>query len=473
MVLSKTPNFGNVTQKMHSETKESVHPSAFPLLTLLFFMWGFITCLNDSLIPHFKAVFHLSFFESSLVQFAFFGAYFFGSLVFFLLSGSGKDPISVIGYRNGIRLGLLISSLGTFLFLPAASMTSFGFFLLALFCLALGLTLLQVAANPFAAILGKPESASQRLNMAQALNSLGTTLAPLIGGAFILAGTGEAAELSSLKTPYLMLGLCFLVLFLLFTFGKLPEYKSDNHVVKGMGALRFPTLVLGIPAIFFYVGGEVSTGSFLTSYAELPESGGFNPKEASSFVSLYWGSLMIGRFTGTLGIMKIKESLRWILSLLIPFLVFLFLLIIFFIKGLTIETFLPYWPYLLLCGLLFGLSGHLPGRMLWIFSLAGFSLLLAGVFFEGKRGLWCILSAGLFNSVMWPLIFTLAIRDLKEFTSQGSSLLVMAILGGALIPPLQGMLADKAGLRYSYLVPASCMLYILVYGLLMDRKYAA
>jgi FHS family L-fucose permease-like MFS transporter len=455
---------------MQAGKQEHISPTAFPLLTLLFFMWGFITCLNDILIPHFRAVFNLSFFESSLVQFAFFGAYFFGSLIYFIISTAGNDPISRIGYRNGIRLGLLISASGTLLFLPAASMLSFGFFLVALFCLALGLTLLQVAANPFAAILGKPETASQRLNMAQALNSLGTTLAPLIGGAFILAAGNEVADIASVKTPYLILGLCFIALLLVFSIGKLPEYRSDAAAVKGMGALRFPQLALGIPAIFFYVGGEVSTGSFLTSYAALPESGAFEAKEATAFVSLYWGSLMIGRFTGTLGILKIKESIRLILSVLLPFAVFFFLMVIFKMKGIGVLPFFHYWPWLLLAGILFCLSGHLAGRMLWIFALAGFFLLCAGVFWESKNGLWCIIAAGLFNSVMWPLIFTLAIRDLKEYTSQGSSLLVMAILGGALIPPLQGFLADKFGLRISYIVPACCMLYIFVYGFLMDKK---
>jgi FHS family L-fucose permease-like MFS transporter len=455
---------------MQAGKQEHLPSTAFPLLTLLFFMWGFITCLNDILVPHFKAVFQLSFFESSLVQFAFFGAYFFGSLVYFLFSLSGNDPIAKIGYRNGIRLGLLISAMGTLMFLPAASMVSFGFFLSALFCLALGLTLLQVAANPFAAILGKPETASQRLNMAQALNSLGTTLAPLIGGAFILADESVQADIKTVETPYLLLGICFLALLLLFSISKLPEYRADSAAVKGIGALRFPQLALGVPAIFFYVGAEVSTGSFLTSYAELPGSGGFNSKEATAFVSLYWGSLMIGRFTGTLGILKIKENIRVILSLLIPFVVFLFLMAIFAVKGIEIQAFLNYWPWLLLSGLLFWISGHQPGRLLWLFALAAMLLIGAGVVWENKNGLWCIIAAGLFNSVMWPLIFTLAIQDLREFTSQGSSLLVMAILGGALIPPLQGWLADQAGLRISYLVPAVCMLYLVFYGFMMDRK---
>ncbi|MEY4110213.1 MAG: hypothetical protein RLZZ46_568 [Bacteroidota bacterium] len=457
---------------MQSDRRGEIPASAFPVLTLLFFIWGFITCMNDILVPHFKAVFHLTFFQSSLVQFAFFGAYFFGSLVFFLLSASGNDPISVIGYRNGIRLGLLISAAGTLLFLPAASMVSFGFFLSALFCLALGLTLLQVAANPFAAILGKPETASQRLNMAQALNSLGTTLAPLVGGALILAAEGQKADIATVKFPYLLLAGFLLLLFLIFTFTKLPEYQTESVRFKGSGALRFPQLLLGIPAIFFYVGSEVSTGSFLTSYAELPHSGAFTPHQATAFVSLYWGSLMIGRFTATLGILKITEKQRLTLSLSLPFLVFLVLMGIFYLKNINPAPFLYYWPWLLMAGLLFCFSGHAPARMLWLFAMACFLLLTAGAFWESKNGLWCIIAAGLFNSVMWPLIFTLAISNLKEYTSQGSSLLVMAILGGALIPPLQGLVADSSGLNKSYLVPAACMLYLVFYGIIMDRKTA-
>ena len=238
---------------------ESKKNFAFPLamLTMLFFMWGFITCLNDILIPHFKAIFVLNNFESMLVQFAFFSAYFVGALIYFIISSTIGDPINKIGYKNGILLGLLISATGTFLFYPAAEMQSFGFFLSALFILALGFTLLQIAANPYVILLGSPETGSYRLSLAGAINSFGTTIAPIIGGTFILTSATSGNGIDSVKIPYLILASLFLLLVVVFKIISLPQFNNNEIVEKGLGALQYPQLTLGILAIFFYVGQKL------------------------------------------------------------------------------------------------------------------------------------------------------------------------------------------------------------------------
>lgn len=435
------------------------------LLTLLFFMWGFITCLNDILIPHFKAVFTLSYFESSLVQFAFFGAYFIGSLVYFFISSSYGDPINRIGYKNGILLGLLISATGTFLFYPAAVLVSFGFFLVALFILALGFTLLQIAANPYVAILGTTETASHRLNLSQAFNSFGTTIAPIIGGMFILGtATTGPANLESVKMPYLVLTGVFILLIIVFKIAKLPEFSTDETLEKGMGALKYPQLVLGIFAIFFYVGGEVSVGSFMNNFAGLAEIKGLTTQQATVYVALYWGSLMIGRFTGAVSILSVSEPVKKLLTLVVPFVTFFFILWILHLKGENISDMYTYLMYIALAVFAFFIGQAKPARTLLLFSCLCMALLILSQVTFGETALWSVISLGLYNSIMWPVIFTLAISGLGKHTSQGSSLLVMAILGGALIPPLQGLVADYKGLHFSFVIPVICYIYLAFYG---------
>jgi FHS family L-fucose permease-like MFS transporter len=444
------------------------HAGAIALLTLLFFMWGFITCLNDILIPHFKQVFIVSYFESSLVQFAFFGAYFIGSLIYFIISSVYSDPINRIGYKNGILLGLLISAIGAFLFYPAAVLVSFGFFLVALFVLALGFTLLQIAANPYVAILGNPETASHRLNLSQAFNSFGTTIAPIIGGIFILA-RHNGLGLDSVKLPYLVFGGIFLLLTIVFKMSKLPEFSRDEIAEKGMGALKHPQLVLGIIAIFFYVGGEVSTGSFLNSFVGLPEIKGLSTEQATVYVSLYWGSLMIGRFTASVAVFNFSKVMKNILTVVVPFITFFFILWIFRIKGENIDGMYDYLIYIALAVLAFFTGQSKPSRTLLLFSCICIVLLIISQFATREAALWTVISLGLYNSIMWPVIFTLAITGLGKYTSQGSSLLVMAILGGALIPPLQGFIADRKGLHFSFIVPVICYAYLAFYGWKVKR----
>lgn len=441
--------------------KEKTNPISFPLLTLLFFAWGFITCLNDILIPYFKKTFALSFFESSLVQFSFFGAYFLGSLVYYFISQKSGDPINRMGYKNGILLGLLISGTGTTLFFPAAEFASFPLFLLALMVLALGFTLLQIASNPFVAIIGPEETAPQRLNLAQAMNSLGTTLAPIIGGALILSQT--AMSLEDVKMPYLFFSLCFVLLMLLFKWAPLPVFVNQEKSTK-VKIADFPQLKYGILAIFFYVGSEVSIGSFLTGFAELPEIMGLSGQEATLFVSLYWGSLMIGRFTGSALLFSKNKSMEIILTLFLPLATFVLLLLVFHWKSFEVKTLFPYTAYIVLSSLITLAAGRSSSKMLLYYSLSSFVLLLTGATAEGSFALFTIVSVGLFNAVMWPVIFTSAIKGLGDYTSTGSSLLVMAILGGALVPPLQGLIADHFNLRISYLIPAAGFLYLAWYG---------
>ncbi len=442
-------------------------PLAF--LTMLFFMWGFITCLNDILIPHFKEIFVLTYFESMLIQFAFFGAYFIGSLIYFIISSISGDPINKIGYKNGIILGLGISALGTFLFYPAAIMVSFGFFLTALFVLALGFTLLQIAANPYVTMLGKPETGSHRLSLAGAINSFGTTIAPILGGALILGTATESAGLDSVKMPYLFLTVLFLILMLVFKFVHLPDFSNKEEIEKGTGALQYPQLVLGIFAIFFYVGEEVTIGSFMSSYVRLPEIKGVTMSQSTLFVTLYWGSLMIGRFTGSLTVFSLSKMTKKILTAVVPVLTFFFILMMIKVKSkgddvFQISEMLIYIPFIIVSVIAFFIGDEKPARTLVLFSLICIVLLILAVTTSGELALWSAISVGLYNSIMWPAIFSLAIAGLGKHTSQGSSLLIMAILGGALIPPLQGLLADAKGVQFSFIIPIFCFVYLAYYG---------
>lgn len=442
-------------------------PLAF--LTMLFFMWGFITCLNDILIPHFKSIFVLSYFQSMLIQFAFFGAYFVGSFIYFIVSSISGDPINKIGYKNGILLGLLIAACGTFLFYPAAQMESFGFFLTALFILALGFTLLQITANPYVILLGSPETGSHRLNLAGAINSFGTTIAPIIGGVFILSNTATVNDINSVKIPYIVLTGIFLLLIIVFKLVTLPKFTNEQNIEKGVGALKFPQLTLGILAIFFYVGAEVTVGSFMTSFVGLKEIKGIPTGAATIYVALYWGSLMIGRFTGSVSVFNLSTTFKKIVTAVIPVATFFFILLIFKIKAgenevIDFKSMMIYLPFIAISIAAFFIGQDKPARTLLLFSGICILLLILSIITTGELSLWSLISLGLYNSIMWPAIFALAIAGLGKHTSQGSSLLVMAILGGALIPPLQGIVADNIGVHISFVVPIFCYIYLAFYA---------
>ncbi|MDI1337545.1 MAG: sugar MFS transporter [Lacunisphaera sp.] len=463
---------------------------AFAIMTSLFFLWGFMTVFNDILIPRFKEAFTLDYFRAMLVQFAFFGAYFVGALVYFIISVVKGDPIARIGYKNGVVLGLLISATGSALFWPAAALASYPLFLGALFVVGLGFAMLQIAANPYVTILGPEKTASSRLNLAQGFNSFGTTTGPLIGGYLIFeyfAKTGTHGA-DSVKLPYLGFCLVFIVLAVIFFFIHLPHI-GEGRIEKGGGALQYPHVRLGILAIFAYVGGEVAVGSALISFLALPDVAGMPAAEASKYVAIFWGGLMIGRFMGAVELGEMSKTRKQTLLLIIPLVAFLFLWAakscpIEFLTNHTFGEFAALWgrqfqdnwtvfrsylPFIGLCWLLFQFGRALAARTLTIFSLTVVVLLATAIFAGGKLAMWCVIAVGLFSSIGWSNTFSLAIEGVGIHKSQASSLLVMAILGGALLPPLQGFVADRFGLQGSFFIPLLAYGYVAFYGAIGHR----
>jgi len=406
-----------------SATPSYTRPLA--IVTTLFFMWGFLTCLNDILVPHLKSIFDLSYARVMLIQFAFFSAY-------FLFSVPWSKIVNSIGYQRSMVAGLLGMAVGAFLFLPAASFASFPLFLGALIVLAAGITGLQVAANPYVVVLGKPETASSRLDLTQAFNSLGTTIAPKLGGLLILAGAPLAVEemkalspaalhlyrvqeAASVKLPYTVIGIALLLLAVLIATSKLPtiphaEYRPEAK--GGDSVWKHPNLVFGALGIFAYVGAEVSIGSFLVNYFGQPEIAGLSAKSAAGYVSFYWGGAMIGRFLGAGLLRKFR-------------------------------------------------AGHLLGG----FAICTSSLVSLSMLTDGHFAMWSILAVGFFNSIMFPTIFSLGVAELGPLTGNGSGILNMAIVGGAIVPLIQGAIADHIGLHHAFFIPVICYLYILFYAL--------
>ena len=453
-------------------------------------MWGFITVLNDILIPFLKKMFELNRYQSMFVQFTFFGAYFIGSVVYFIISVFWGDPMSKTGYKNGMIAGLLISAAACAGFYPAADIKVYGVFLSLLFILGIGFTLLQIAANPYVALLGKPETASSRLNLSQAWNSLGTTIAPIIGGYLvfhffakigtpllntagrqILTDKGLPMTALGVQLPYLAFAAVFVLLAVIVKFTHLPQFVSTEKIEKGIGALRYSHLSFGMIAIFVYVGAEVSIGSLFINYAK--EVAGLAEINAKSFLAYYWGGLMIGRFLGAISLGDNKSRGSMYLKMAVSGLAIYGLIsgIVLFESFQSGENFsfastLPYLGFMAVqfVGFVFGKS-H-PARTLFIFSLIIICLLLATTFTGGNVALWTVIAVGLFNSIMWSNIFTLAIKDLGQHTSQGSSLLVMMILGGAIVPLAQGRFADAAGgYQMSFFIPIVCYAYLAFYGI--------
>lgn len=461
---------------MENESKKSY---LFPLITLttLFFMWGFITCLNDILIPYLKGVFQLGQAQATLVQLAFFLAYFVVSLLYFVISATLGDPILKIGYKNTIALGLFMSAVACFLFFIEANTPDpeFGVFLLALFLLGSGFTFLQIAANPLVASLGSSDTASSRLNLSQAFNSLGTTLAPVIGGTLIFEYfLSEGGGASSVRIPYLVLASLLLILFGVIFFADIPSVnvQDDGKALDKLGALKYPHLVFGMVGIFCYVGAEVAIGSNLVDYMNKCHS--LENLEASRLLTFYWGGAMIGRFMGSISMSKMgieKKIALMILSAVAS------LLLIFFVIGkaadMNIEAFVNFFftdkvyyflGFLTINFIVFLLAKSVPSRTLGLFALANMILIVVMICTTGSISLWSILAVGLFNSIMFPNVVTLAIDGLGKYTSQGSSLLVMMILGGALMPLVQGVVADEFNSQIAFVVPLCCYAYLLWYG---------
>ena len=475
----------SVTPNPSSQTSEISYRGPFSAMSVLFFLWGFMTVFNDILIPRFKDAFELTFFQAMLVQFAFFGAYFVGALLYFLISATSGDPIAKIGYKNGVVIGLLIAATGSALFWPAAVMVSYPMFLLALFVVGLGFAMLQIAANPYVTILGPERTAASRLNLAQGFNSLGTTIGPLIGGWLIFQYFAKAGDhgVNSVKVPYLAFCIVFVFLAVVFYFIRLP-HVGEGKIEPGAGALKHPHVVLGLIGIFMYVGGEVSVGSTIINFLGRTDVAGLDAVDASKFVSLYWGGLLIGRFMGAVELSEMKRSAKQAMLVLIPLVAYLFLWVAqsapmdairnsSHAQLLTLwqERFIQNWavyqiylPFVVLCWVLFRFGKSEAGRTLMIFMAMVVALLLTAILTGGKVAMWCVVSVGLYASIGWSNTFSLAIEGIGQYKSQASSLLVMAILGGALLPPLQGFVADQSGIALSFIVPLVAFAYVGFYG---------
>jgi FHS family L-fucose permease-like MFS transporter len=446
----------------------------FAIMTVLFFLWGFITVLNDILIPRLQDAFTLTNYQIMFVQTAFFGAYFIGSLLYFLISATAGDPIARIGYKNGVVIGLLLAAAGGAMFWPAASLLSYPLFLGALFVVGLGFAMLQIAANPYVTILGPERTASSRLNLAQAFNSLGTTIGPLIGGYLIyeyFAKTG-ASGAESVKIPYLAFSINFAVIAVIFFFLRLP-HVGEGKIEAGIGALKYPHVGLGVLAIFMYVGGEVSVGSQIIKFLGQSNVASMSAINASKYVSLFWGGMLIGRFMGAVELSEIKKTNKQLLLIGIPILGFLLFWTLLswnsdqhqfdFAAGWTIVK--NYLPMLALCWLFFQFGKGLPGRTLFVFASTIVVLLAIAIIFGGKLAMWCVVGVGLFTSIGWPNIFSLALDRMGVLKSQVSSLLVMAVVGGAVLPPIMGKIADNWNRQVAFIIPLLAYAYVAFYGI--------
>ncbi len=436
----------------------------FPVLVSLFFMWGFLTCMNDILIPYLKKIFTLNYAEAMVIQFTFFGAYFIGSWLYYVFSIRLSDPIQKIGYKNGIVFGLLLSSLGTACFYPATLMHSYYVFLLGLFILGLGFTLLQISANPYVAIIGDPQTASARLNLAQGFNSLGTTIAPLIGGYWVFTYFSKHFDNTSgaLVVPYLLFTAIFLVMAVFFYFIKLPDFKVSQSTEK-FKLSDYPQLYWGIIAIFMYVGSEVSIGSMLINFLKEPHIGNLTESEASRYVSLYWAGLMFGRFLGSIFLTE-KRSVQKFLGLIVLLVLsFIFLSLVHHTKVAAFYSVVISVAALILWRM------YKPQTSLLVFSLINVVLLLIVLLFNGKLVISAVVLIGLFNSIMWSNIFTLSIHQLGIHTSRASSLLVMAIVGGAVLPLLMGLVADHLTIQMSFIVPLIGYIYLTFFSVKIHK----
>ena len=442
-----------------------------PLVTVFFF-WGFVAASNDILIPVFKKAFDLTQGQSQLVSVAFYVAYTVGSIIYMIISYVTKgDLINRIGYKNSLALGLVISALGTLLFYPAANTGSFPLMLSGLFIVALGFSLQQTVANPLAIALGPINTGSQRLTLAGGINNLGTTIGPLIVSFAIFgAATSNNTEMSieSVKIPYLVLGAAFLIVAFMLKVSSLPDKPEavveaiDGSDATRSSALKYPQLILGMIGIFVYVGVEVSTASNLPAYME--GDLGFHTKDIAPFISLYWASLMIGRWTGAVEAFTDNMNTQKYLRFLAPYLAFGVFLGVNKFMDHDLSHFYIYAIIILVLIMADMASKGNPARMLLIFSLLGIIALLIGMATTGMTSVYAFTSVGLFCSTLWPCIFTLAISGLGKHTSQGSSFLIMMIMGGGIVSWLQGYIADMTNIHLSYIVGVICFAYLAFYA---------
>ncbi|KIC91834.1 MFS transporter [Flavihumibacter sp. ZG627] len=508
-----------------SQTKQPTNTGALATLVIVFFFWGFIAASNSILIPFCKTHFSLNQFQSQLIGSAFYGAYFIGSLLLFIVSNVfGYDILNKIGYKKGIIYGLWISVAGALLIIPSANANSFPALLGSLFVVALGFSLQQTSAQPFAIALGDPATGSHRLNLAGGVNSLGTTLGPIIVSFFLFGSVGaEVAEvtITNINTLYLIVAGVFAAVALFFAFSKLPEGKNDERFEKankaagslllmtgvilaiiligqftdiaklpllllvlvsvvtilfwsnasatrnseGWGAMRYQQLIYGMLGIFVYVGVEVTIdnnfGALLKTPGYLTEAG-LDESEISHYISLYWGSLMIGRWTGAIGVFNLSTMGKRIATIVVPFIAFAVVLFANYLKGNDVSDLYAYSFVVILMIIAFFYGQEKPVKTLLTVATLGTVAMLIGVFTKGIVSVYAFMAGGLCCSVMWPSIFALSVAGLGKYTSQGSAFLIMMILGGAVIPPLQGAVGDMdaIGMQYSYLVAAACFAFL-------------
>jgi FHS family L-fucose permease-like MFS transporter len=473
--------------------------SQFAVLISVFFFWGFVAASNDILIPVFKKKLSLEPWESQMISFAFYVAYTVGSIIYYLVSKrAGGDILNKIGYKNGIALGLIISALGTLLFYPAAEMQSFIIMISGLFIVGLGFSLQQTAANPLAIVMGNPKTGSQRLSLAGGVNNFGTTLGPVIVSLAIFGSVSKeaakTADIGAVKIPYLILGAAFVLVAIIFKFSSLPNQISHDEAEELEGdktsevaakpmtaqgnnrsALKYPQLWLGMIGIFVYVGVEVATASnlplFLTKHMTGADGQPFTEDNVAPWVSLYWASLMMGRWTSSVGAFGIPKSVKEVLRFIMPYLAFVVFLVI---NKIFKHDVTPFYVYgFVIIALIIGdlLSKGNPARQLLIFSACGMAALIIGMSatslgLSPEVSVFAFVSVGMFCSTLWPCIFTLAIAGLGRHTNEGASFLIMMIMGGGFISVLQGWLADDAilGIQASFIVGVLCFAYLAFYA---------
>jgi FHS family L-fucose permease-like MFS transporter len=472
------PTENTLDNPVNSQEKVPHNNNVGALTTLIsiFFFWGFVAASNDILIPVFKKALNLSQFKSQLISFAFYVAYTIGSILYFVISAFiKKDVLNAIGYRNGLALGLVISSIGTLLFIPASNNSSFLLLISGLFIVGLGFSLQQIAANPLAIQMGDPSNGNIRLSLAGGINNVGTTIGPIIVSFAIFGGMSNShatLNLEAVQTPYLVLGAAFLIAAIVFKFSKVPDYIGDQTEKKSVSILKtisYPQVMLGMIAIFLYVGVEVATASNLPEFMKQKLS---TPESAvAPYVSLFWASLMIGRWTSAAGVFDLNERAKTILGVILPFVAFGVFLFVNLIAGAKLNVFYPYFGIVILLVIADKLSQGNPAKQLLLYSLLGIVALIIGIFSTGMISVFAFISVGLFCSTLWPCIFTLAINGLDEKTNVASSLLIMMIMGGGFISTLQGALAsDKLlGIQHSYWVGVICFLYLAFYAFRMKQ----
>lgn len=512
---------------MEQQTKTNYGTALYSIITVFFF-WGFVAASNGIFIPFCKTHFSLTQFESQLIDFTFYGGYFIGSLILYFASQASKiDILNKIGYKKGIITGLVISAAGALLMVPAVHSGSFTFILVAFFVIAVGFSLQQTAAQPFVVALGAPESGTHRLNLAGGVNNLGGLMGPVIVSIVLFGSANDAVakvvEISSITTLYYALAALFLAVALFYTFTNLPKVTSDEKIeassksngpllvmivgflmilaaqplsvltgvgeayfiysslvfiigsllyvylkkkenLNQWGAMQYPQLILGMIALFTYVGVEVSIQSNLGALLHLPEFGSYAESDIKPFIALYWGSMMVGRWTGAVSAFSLSRTAKIILTILVPFIAFGVILLVNHFTGTDVSNLYIYAICISILVVGFFLGQEKPAKTLAIFATLGVIAMAVGLSTTGEVATLAFISGGLCCSIMWPSIFALSITGLGKYTSQGSSFLIMMILGGAILPPVQGKLADTHGIHDSYIVPLIGFAYLIFFA---------